>query len=108
MALGLGLAFPGGIGARSGSGPRVAPILVTPARSQATVAGRTPAAPAATGSSVAVTSSSPPTRGTTPRTAPRPTPTTPPTVAPDVVNTVNQTVSDVLGNLPPGVGGASH
>jgi hypothetical protein len=108
MALGLGLAFPGGIGARSGSGPRVAPILVTPARSQAPGAGRTPAAPAAPGSSVGVTSPPPAARGTTARTAPGPAPTTPPTVAPDVVNTVNQTVSDVLGNLPPGVGSASH
>jgi len=35
MAVGLGLAFPGGIGSRSGSGAGVSPIYVTPARSQA-------------------------------------------------------------------------
>src|SRR5690348_7034623 len=42
MAVGLGLAFPGGIGSRSGQGAGVTPILVTPAR-QAQPAGTTSA-----------------------------------------------------------------
>jgi hypothetical protein len=102
MAAGLGLAFPGGIGSRSGNGTGVAPILVTPARStgqapaktvsQATLSGsRTPAE---------VSPSAPASTGSTVTTAPPPA-TTITTLPPDVVGQVNQTVSDVLGNLIP-------
>jgi len=104
MAVGLGLAFPGGIGSRSGSGAGVSPIYVTPARSQArpVVSGSLPAnssgsssvpgKPATTVSSRAVS---------TPSTPPPPATTTPT----DVVNQVNQQVTDVLDGLFPAQAG---
>lgn len=97
MAVGLGLAFPGGIGSRSGSGAGVSPIYVTPARSQTRPAGA---------ASVA-RSSRPPTQAPTVSTTkairpvgppPAPTNTTSPS---DVVNQVNQQVTDVLDGLVP-------
>jgi hypothetical protein len=103
MAVGLGLAFPGGIGSRSGSGAGVSPIYVTPARSQARPepAGVVPAPPRS--SSVppqAATIVSPPAIITP--TTPASTPTTTP---PDVVNQVNQQVTDVLDGLFPAQNG---
>jgi len=99
MAVGLGLAFPGGIGSRSGSGAGVSPIYVTPARSQAR-----PAA-SATLPSTSVGSASVPAKPATtvtpaivPPTVPVTTPTTTPT---DVVSQVNQQVTDVLDGLVP-------
>lgn len=106
MAVGLGLAFPGGIGSRSGQGAGVTPILVTPAR-QAQPAVTAPASVSVLAnepSSVpAVTPSSAPSHPTVPSTA-APSPTT--TVPPDVINQVNQTVTDVLGTLFPSNGGS--
>ena len=100
MAVGLGLAFPGGIGSRSGSGAGVSPIYVTPARSQTR--------PALTNGAAPISRSSLPTRATavtrpellTPATpAPSPAPST--TTPTDVVSQVNQQVTDVLDGLIP-------
>jgi hypothetical protein len=99
MAVGLGLAFPGGIGSRSGSGAGVSPIYVTPARSQArpAAAGSLQAPPRSSSVPAKLaTTVSPPTI-TTPAT-PGPTPTTTPN---NVVNQVNQQVTDVLDGLVP-------
>jgi len=100
MAVGLGLAFPGGIGSRSGSGAGVSPIYVTPARSQARpVASRIVPAPATGTSSVPArpeTTVSPLPAITQP--TPAPTVTTTPT---GVVSQVNQQVTDVLDGLFP-------
>jgi hypothetical protein len=103
MAVGLGLAFPGGIGSRSGSGAGVSPIYVTPARSQARpeAAGVVRAAPRS--------SSVPPQAATTvlpPAIITPITPvSTPTTTPPDVVNQVNQQVTDVLDGLFPAQNG---
>ena len=101
MAVGLGLAFPGGIGSRSGSGAGVSPIYVTPARSQARPAISTGAVPAPNASLPAQhgsTGSSPTIIITPPTPGPATTPTTTPS---DVVNQVNQQVTDVLDGLVP-------
>lgn len=99
MAVGLGLAFPGGIGSRSGSGAGVSPIYVTPARSQARPAasGTLPASPGASSVPAQPAGAVSPHAVVTPPTQ-TPTPTTTPT---DVVTQVNQQVTDVLDGLVP-------
>lgn len=101
MAVGLGLAFPGGIGSRSGAGAGVTPILVTPSR-RVQPAIPAPAAPIVTTEAAppAAATPTPTTASGTQATANKPA-APPTTVPPDVLNQVNQTVSDVLGTLIP-------
>lgn len=99
MAVGLGLAFPGGIGSRAGAGAGVTPILVTPSRrvQPAIPVPQTPVVTSETARPAAATPSTPSgTQATTNKPAAPPA-----TVPPDVLNQVNQTVSDVLGTLIP-------
>ena len=98
MAAGLGLAFPSLSGSRSGSGARVTPILVTPARSAPSSA-RFTTTPSQANSSVLTPASASTKPATTAVSVPAPTTQT--TLPPDVVNQVNQTVTDVLGTLVP-------
>lgn len=98
MAVGLGLAFPGGIGSRAGAGAGVTPILVTPSR-RVQPAVPAPQAPVPVSEAPRPSAAAPTTPGTQATTNK---PTAPPsTVPPDVINQVNQTVSDVLGTLIP-------
>ncbi|HZQ84072.1 MAG TPA: hypothetical protein VFA83_04500 [Acidimicrobiales bacterium] len=100
MAVGLGLAFPGGIGSRAGTGAGVTPILVTPSR-RVQPAVPVPQTPVVTSETARPAAAAiPTTPSATQATANKPA-APPATVPPDVLNQVNQTVSDVLGTLIP-------
>ena len=101
LAGGLGLAFPGGIGSRSGSGAGVSPIYVTPARSQARPATGTVSTPRTPLPSSQATTVTQPKILTPPTPAPAPTPAPSTTTPTDVVSQVNQQVTDVLDGLVP-------